>query len=129
VEFALTLPVIILLVVGVLDFARAYKYGLQLNDAAFQGARTASDPAAADTGPPCLVSSLHPCAIRSAVRSDLPSDVVVADSDITISPSGRVTGNTVTVTVSWQYTPLLPFSSVFFPTGVPLVGTGAMVTR
>ncbi len=117
VEFALALPMILFMLVGVVDFSRAYRYILQLNDAAFQGARTGSVPTVTDA------------AIRTAVRADLPSDVVLADSDIVISPSTRTTGSTITVTVSWQYTSIVPLTNLFLPSGVTIQGSGANTVR
>jgi Flp pilus assembly protein TadG len=129
VEFALILPVLMLLMVAVIDFGRAFKYSLQLHDAAFQGARAAGIVRATDAE------------VRAAIRVDLPVEVDVPDSDITITPGSRLSGTTVTVTVRWQYQPLIPLSRTnaqlplignvvaALPLGSPLVGTGATVVR
>ena len=128
VEFAFVLPVMLLMLVGVVDFARAFKYGLQLHDAAFQGARVAG-------GLPT------DAAVRAAVRLDLPAVVVLADSDIAITPTARTSGSPVTVTVTWQYPPLLPITRVggklpfvgnisgFLPGGSPMIGSGSTTVR
>lgn len=111
------LPILLLLLVAVIDVGRAFRYSLLLNDAAFQGARLAGDPAA----------TLQ--AVRGAVRADLPSDVVVADGDIGVTPQVRREGETVKVAVAWPYVPIMPGSAWLFPTGVRLQAEGATVVR
>jgi hypothetical protein len=120
---------LMLLLVAAIDFGRAFKYGLQLNDAAFQGARTAG------------LNRAPLAAIRSAVRADLPPEVVLSDSDINVTPALLTAGSTVTVTVSWQYQPMLPLTRLggslpfvgavvaFMPGGSPLVGSGSTIVR
>lgn len=116
-EIALVLPVMFLLLIGGFDFARAYKYGLALNDAAFQGARLGSNPITTNG------------AIRNAVRADLPGELQPTDAQITITPAARFSGNTIRVEVVWTYAPLFPGSAPFFPSGVPLRGIGSTVVR
>lgn len=118
VELAYVFPLLLLMLVGVVDFSRAFGYALQLNDAAFQGARLAAlDPTATNAD------------IEAAVRNDLAAQEVASNATITVAPALRTSGQAVTVTVSWAYGPLMPLSEVFLRSGVPLSGSGVTIVR
>jgi Flp pilus assembly protein TadG len=68
-EFALVLPVLLLLFAGSLDLGRAYYYGIAATGAARDGARVAvSQPAGQGKGPGWQ-------AVCDAVRADLSGDI------------------------------------------------------
>jgi Flp pilus assembly protein TadG len=114
VEFAFIVPLLILLVVGIAEFGRAFQVDSTLNAAAREGVRTMAlqnDQAATRAMVQSVASSLNPA---------------ITDADITISPSAcpldSTGGTNVTVTIDYR----LPFFTGFFGTGVDLTATGVM---
>ena len=107
VEFALVLPVLIILVFCIVEFGRAFQVQATLTAAAREGVRIMAiqDDAAA---------------AREAVRTVAP---VLTDADIAVSPvsCATSTGN-ATVTVTYRQ----PFFTSLFGTGVDLTGVGVM---
>lgn len=95
VEFALILPVILLLVLGVVEFGRFYNAWLMVTHASREGARTAS---LGGTG----------TEIESAVTAVMAS-YDASRLTVTVNPSsGRTRGDRVTVTVTYAIDPLTP---------------------
>ena len=114
VEFAFIVPLLIVLVVGIAEFGRAFQVQSTLSAAAREGVRTMAlqnDPAAARATVENVASSLNP---------------VITDSQIAISPAAcpvtYPTTTNVTVTISYR----LPFFTGFFGSGVNLTGRGVM---
>ncbi len=97
VEFALVLPILLLLVIGIVEFGRAYNAQVSIQGAAREGARALAlgEPAAA---------------VSAAVTNAAPSV-----SGLSISQSGCPAGSTststayATVTVSTNFTFGIPF--------------------
>jgi Flp pilus assembly protein TadG len=112
VEFALVVPLLILLFLGIVEFSQALQVQARLSAAAREGARVValtSDPAKAIT------------AVHGAVDSlDFP------DSQISISPDAcKADDSTDTVTVSVTYTQ--PFAAgLLGKNGVELTGKAVM---
>lgn len=114
VEFALVVPLLLVLVLGIAEFGRAYNIESVLAGAAREGARTmALKNSASDA--------------RTAVQAAAPTLGLTA-GQITVSPSscptstGTTSTTIVTVTVSYQMT----FVSGKFGTTKTLQGKGAM---
>jgi Flp pilus assembly protein TadG len=114
VEFALIVPLLIVLVLGIAEFGRAFQVQGTLSAAAREGVRVMAlqnDPAAART------------AVRNAATSLKPA---ITDAEIAISPSTCPTLNggstSVRLTVSYP----MPFLTSFFGSGLNLTGTGVM---
>lgn len=114
VEFAFVLPLLVLLVVGIAEFGRAFQVSGTLSAAAREGVRTMAlqnDQTAAKATVLNVASSLSPA---------------VTDSQIAITPAScpvTYPSNTdVTVTISYH----LPFFTGFFGSGVDLTGRGVM---
>jgi Flp pilus assembly protein TadG len=80
VEAALVFPVLLLIMLAVVDFGRAYYTGVALMNAAREGARVGVDVQTSDA------------TIRQRVK-DAALPVVVSDSQITITPSPRGPAN------------------------------------
>ncbi len=114
VEFAFIVPLLILLVLGIAEFGRAFQVSGTLSAAAREGVRV-------------MALQNDPAAARAAVRTAAPAlDPAVTDAQITITPAScpvTGTGNT-TVRVTVHYP--LPFITDFFGSGVDLTGTGVM---
>lgn len=110
VEFALTLPLLLFVIVGIFDFGIAFqKYGVVTN-AAREGARMAVLPGAYSTGD-----------IESRVRGYLTAGgiaatptILVAD-DLIIPEGGAMpfTAKKVTVQIAHTFTYLVPFARIF----------------
>jgi Flp pilus assembly protein TadG len=114
VEFAFIVPLLIVLVLGIAEFGRAFQVQGTLSAAAREGVRVMAlknDPTAART------------AVRNAATSLNPT---ITDAEIVISPATCPTvdgGNTsVRLTISYP----MPFLTNFFGSGLNLTGTGVM---
>ena len=114
VEFAFIVPLLILLVVGIAEFGRAFQVDSTLNAAARERVRM-------------MALQNDQTATRATVRSVASSlNPAITDAQITISPSScpvSSTGSTnVTVSIAYR----LPFFTGFFGAGVDLHATGVM---
>jgi Flp pilus assembly protein TadG len=114
VEFAFLVPLLLVLVLGIAEFGRAFQVQGTLSAAAREGVRT-------------MALQDDPAAARSAVRTAAASlDPALTDAQIGITPSScpvTYPGTaTVRVTISYR----MPFLTGFFGAGVPLTGTGVM---
>jgi Flp pilus assembly protein TadG len=110
VEFALVLPVLILLIVGLVEFARVFNIQISLTNAAREGART-------------MAIENDPAMARSAVIAAAPSiSPAVAAGQIAVSPANCGAGGTVTVTITYP----VDLMTGFFGVSMPLTGTGVM---
>lgn len=114
VEFAFIVPLLIVLVVGIAEFGRAFQVQSTLSAAAREGVRTMAlqnDPAATRATVENVAASLKPA---------------VTDAQITISPTAcpATYPNATNVTVTINYR--LSFFTGFFGSGVNLTGRGVM---
>jgi Flp pilus assembly protein TadG len=114
VEFALVVPLLILLVLGIAEFGRAFQAQSTLSAAARESVRTMAlqnDPARARAMARSVASSLRPS---------------LTDGQIAISPAAcpatYTPGASVRVTITYR----MPFLTGFFGAGVDLTGTGVM---
>lgn len=100
VEFALVLPILLLLLLGVVEFGRFYNAWLMVTHASREGARMAS-----------LGST------KVQVEQQVDSVMTSFDTEkitVTISPSGtKARGDMVTVHVNYDIAPLTPMIKVF----------------
>ena len=117
VEFALVLIPLMLILLGVIDFGRAYTQQLSLSAAAREGARV-------------MAVQNDPVIAKAKVRDAAPAlSLALTDSQIVISgtgcPTGYPLGQTVTVTVTYPLTSITGmFDSLF--SGEHLTGKGVM---
>jgi Flp pilus assembly protein TadG len=112
VEFAFIIPLLLVLVLGIAEFGRAFQVSGTLSAAAREGVRV-------------MALQNDPAAARAAVRNAATSlDPAVTNAQITITPAScPPTGNTtVRLTVTYP----MPFLTDFFGSGVDLTGTGVM---
>ena len=114
VEFAMVVPLLILLVLGIAEFSRAFQVQSTLSAAAREGVRTMAlqnDQVQARAMVRSVASSLNPA---------------LSDGQIAISPSAcpatYTPGASVRVTITYR----MPFFTDFFGSGVDLTGTGVM---
>ena len=110
VEFAILLPVLLTLVLGTIEFGRAYNAQITLTNAARDGVRVmaiAKDPVGARTAAKNAAA---------AVSSGIP------DSDITLSTTICPTGDQVTLTIKYNLSTITGIAGPF-----PMTGRGVML--
>lgn len=109
-EFALILPVLILLILGLIEFARIYNVQISLSNAAREGART-------------MAIENDPDVARSAAISAAPSvNPEITAGQISVSPADCASGETVHVEISYS----VELITGFFGVSIPLTGNGVM---
>jgi len=114
VEFALILPLLIVLVIGIAEFGRAFQVQCTLSAAAREGVRTMAlqdDQVQAKAMVRSVASSLAPAITDRQIAISPPS-----------CPATYVPGASVRVTITYR----MPFLTGFFGSGVDLTGTGVM---
>jgi Flp pilus assembly protein TadG len=114
VEFAMILPLLVVLVIGIAEFGRAFQVQGTLSAAAREGVRL-------------MALQNDPAAARAAVRTAAASlDPGITDAQIAISPAScpiLAAGSTsVRLTIDYP----MPYLTGFFGTGLDLTGTGVM---
>lgn len=114
VEFAMIVPLLVTIVVGIAEFGHAFQVQGTLSAAAREGARV-------------MALQNDPAAAKAAVRDAAPTlDPAITDAQITISPAScpvNATGSTlVELTIDYP----MPFLTGFFGDGLDLTGTGVM---
>jgi Flp pilus assembly protein TadG len=121
IEFAIVLPLLLLIVFGIIDFGFMFQRYVVLTNAAVEGARVASLPGYADLdaqtraldyisqgGIPNVPSSGVPC------RGAMPVCAYVATVDLPGSAPGETwPGKEVTVTYVYNYSYIGPIASMF----------------
>lgn len=111
VEFALVLPVLLLLVLGLLEFARIYNVQISLSNAAREGARVMAIENSVATA-------------RAAAVAAAPSvDPAISTAQVAVTPSSCSGGGTVSVTIEYQVT----LMTGWFGASLPLRAVGVMV--
>jgi Flp pilus assembly protein TadG len=114
VEFAFIVPLLIVLVLGIAEFGRAFQVSGTLSAAAREGVRV-------------MALQNDPAAARAAVRNAAPAlDPAVTNTQITITPASCPVNGTGNTTVRVTVTYPLPFITGFFGSGLDLTGTGVM---
>lgn len=103
VEFAVVLPLVLLLLLGIMDFGKAFNYWITENQVAAEGARRAA-------------VNLGPATLRDYVRSQIKTRELHDDAIICVTyPDGAAqttVGHPVKVTVEFNYV-WLPFLERF----------------
>lgn len=112
VEFALVLPVLLLLIVGSMEFGLIIHKYMVVAEAAREGARSA-----AVGGSNATVTS-----VVTAAASQIPGDQLT----ITVTPGTRVRGEGVTVIVGTPVHTITKLISPFFPAGFTVQGIATM---
>lgn len=111
VEFALTLPLLILMLTGLLDFGRAYFVVVMLNDAAAEGAVYAG-------AVPDDVDGIK-LRVTEAASDAL---IQIETEDVAVSNSTIVAGASITVSVTYEFAFLTPLINNLFGEGLTLRG-------
>ena len=110
VEFALLAPVLVMLLLGIMEFGRAYNVQVSLSSAAREGVRV-------------MAITNNPTGARTAVKNAAVAvQPALTDSNITVTPNVCTSGTQVTVKVSYTLSTLTGIAGPF-----PLEGTGVML--
>lgn len=111
VEFMLVLPLLVLITLGLLDFGRAYFVIVMLNDAAAEGAVYAG-------AYPTSVDAIQLMVTEAAADTH----IQVTPEDVTVHCNTIAAGESITVTVSHEFTFLTPLVNSMFGDGLTLQG-------
>lgn len=114
VEFAIVLPIILLLVMGILQFGMMMNSYIAIQNAAREGAR-AGIVGCTDTE------------IQNTIISTSPS-LDASNLTVSITPNGanRKSGDTLTINISYNYKLIVPIISSLFKNVVVLTGQTSM---
>jgi Flp pilus assembly protein TadG len=105
VEMALTMPILVLIVAGILDLGRAYFTFVTLSDSAAEGAAYAA---------------IHPTDTAQIIEraADTTNGLVVLDpSMVSVDYAELTPGSSITVTVEYEYQLLTPIVQSFLNDG------------
>lgn len=110
VEFALLAPVLVMLLLGIMEFGRAYNTQVTISSAAREGVRVmaiGNSPTAARTAAKKAAVSLQPA---------------LSDTNITITPSTCTTGAQMTFKITYNLSTMTGIAGPF-----PMEGRGVML--
>src|SRR3954452_20652197 len=119
VEFALIVPLLIMLVLGIAEFGHAFQVQGTLSAAAREGVRAMAlrnDPAVAKAVARDAAASLKPGLTDTQIK------IQVVGSTSTTCPTIGAGNTAVRLTITYP----MPFLTGFFGTGITLTGTGVM---
>lgn len=105
VEFALLAPVLIMILLGIMEFGRAYNAQVTLTNAAREGARAMA------------INNSQAIAISATKNAATQINPVLADSNITFSATNCVEGTQMTVTVNYSLSTLTGVAGPFAMSG------------
>jgi Flp pilus assembly protein TadG len=111
VEFALILPVFVLMIVGMIEFSRLYNVQISLSNAAREGARVMA------------IYNNTGTASSAAVAAAPGLSPALTSGEISISPGTCAYGQTVTVSI----THTVPLITDYFGISIPLHAKGVML--
>jgi len=110
VEFALVAPVLVMLLLGIMEFGRAYNAQVTLSSAAREGVRV-------------MAIDNNAAAARTAVKSAAAGlQPALSDANITISPSTCTTGAQMTFKITYNLSTMTGIAGPF-----PMEGRGVML--
>ncbi len=111
VEFALILPILIVLVLGIVEFGRVYNVQISVTNAAREGARS-------------MAIHNNPATAKAAAKDAAPAlNPLIVPDDVIVTPANCTSGLTATVTITYTVT----LFTGFFGAGIPLRGQGVML--
>lgn len=105
VELALLAPVLIMLLLGIMEFGRAYNVQISLTNAAREGVRSMA------------INNNQTVAKTAAKNAATQLKPVLADGNITFSGTSCVVGSQMTVTISYSLSTMTGIAGPFAMTG------------
>jgi Flp pilus assembly protein TadG len=113
-EFAISLPIILLVVGITVDFGRAYYFDLAIRDASFAAARYAGMNPSDDTG-------IKNAAVNAAPSGVLTTGAVTISTPVVTGCTGsRKSGCPLKIAVSYVFSPITPIITALTGTGITL---------
>ena len=109
VEFAILLPLLLMLVLGTIEFGRAYNAQITLTNAARDGVRV-------------MAINNDPAAAKTAAQNAAASVSTIPVSNITLSTTPCSPGNQVTLTINYTLSTITGIAGPF-----PMTGKGVML--
>jgi Flp pilus assembly protein TadG len=128
IETALTLPLILLVCVGIFEFGRAYQTWQVMTNAAREGARVAVLPN--PTGSPD--ARVRAYLELGGLNYDSSVGVAVTATQVSLGAAGNASASTVTVTYPFSFMVLQPVAQLVVAgsmTGAPITMTAAATMR
>ena len=113
-EFALTLPIMLLVLGITVDFGRAYYYDLGIRDAAFAAARYAGMNPLDDTGIKAAAVNAAPSGVLTT------SNVTITVPVVTGCDGSRISGCPMKIAVSYVFSPFTPVITALTGAGITL---------
>jgi Flp pilus assembly protein TadG len=105
VEFAILLPLLLMIVLGTIEFGRAYNAQITLTNAARDGVRV-------------MAISNNPAGAKTAAKNAAAAvSTGIPDSDVTLSTQVCTTGNQVTLTINYELSTITGIAGPFAMTG------------
>ena len=113
VEFALVLPILILILVGIIEFGLIFKTTIQLNYGANEIARAVSlDATPADV---------------TTISTSVFSDLEASSLQVLVSPAGVVKGQAITVQITYNYKLITPIMGSILGNTINLKGKSVII--
>lgn len=110
VEFAILLPLLVMLVLGTIEFGRAYNAQITLTNAARDGVRV-------------MAITNDPTSAKAAAKTAAASvSTTIAISDVTLSTNACSAGAQVTLTITYNLSTITGIAGPF-----PMTGKGVML--
>jgi Flp pilus assembly protein TadG len=113
-EFAISLPVLLLIVAITVDFGRVYYFDLSIRDASFAAARYAGMNPFDDAGIKAAAVNAAPSGVLAT------TDVTITNPVVTGCDGSRVSGCPMKISVSYLFAPITPFISSLAGSGITL---------
>jgi Flp pilus assembly protein TadG len=130
IEVALTLPLLLLVSVGIFEFGRAYQTWQVLTNAAREGARVAVLPGSTDSSVRTrVVNYMETGQLPEATRASID---ITRDNAIDLGGAGSSTGSQVTVRYPFSFIVLQPVARLVVPggsLGSPIVMAASAMMR
>lgn len=105
VEFALLVPILIMIALGIMEFGRAYNAQVTLTNAAREGARS-------------MAITNNATSARSAAKNAASHlNPAISDGNIAFSPTACTAGSQMTVTISYNLSTMTGIAGPFAMTG------------
>lgn len=129
IEAAMTLPLLLLVCVGIIEFGRLYQTWQVMTNAAREGARIAVLPSLPSGG---VDTRVRQYLQSGGLNSDSTVGVSVAAVNVSIGSGGTASGSKVTVTYPFTFMALQPIAQLVVPgatAGAPITLTTTATMR
>ena len=113
-EFAISLPILLLIVGMTVDFGRVYYFDLSIRDASFAAARYAGMNPFDDPGIKSAAVNAAPPGVLTV------TDVTITTPLVTGCDGSRVSGCPMKISVSYVFSPITPIITALTGTGITL---------